>query len=110
MEATLDQNNANNPFIIEDHIVLIDQWQRTAGETARVTQRLFPQATSRKYLGVPAVDAHWTNDKPHVVSGICAVDSACSLVIDAGVEVYVHGGGRLSSTREGQVTGQRHGE
>jgi len=105
VEATLGAGGVNTPFIIEDHIlfntngneqeVLLLAWGQDA---------YFHKPDPGSYLGILPCDAHWTNDKPHVIYGICAVDSACSLTIDAGVKVYVHGGGRLWIYREGQIT------
>ena len=104
VEATLDQNNANNPFIFEDHILL-----NTNGNEQSVLllawgqDAYFHKPAPGSLLGILPCDAHWTSDKPHVIYGIAAVDSACSLIIDAGVKVYVHGGGRLWIYREGRI-------
>ncbi len=104
VEATLNGNNPNNPFIIEDHVLL-----NTNGNEQSVLllawgqDAYFHKPDEGSYVGILPCDAHWMNDKPHVIYGICAVDSSCSLIIDAGVKVYVHGGGRLWIYREGRI-------
>jgi hypothetical protein len=37
----------------------------------------------------------WFDDKPHVIYGILEVDEGCSLNIQSGVDVYVHGKGGI---------------
>ncbi|MBK9759057.1 MAG: hypothetical protein IPO90_03545 [Flavobacteriales bacterium] len=104
VEATLGENNSNDPFIIEDHILL-----NTNGNLQEVLllawgqDAYFHKPTPGSLLGILPCDAHWFSDKPHVIYGIAAVDSACTLTIDPGVKVYVHGGGRLWIYRDGQI-------
>ncbi len=123
VEATLNQNNANNPFIIEDHILfntngneqstLLLAWGQDA--------HFFPNVDHpvQHINGLPAFsyiaggyDAnhvqicetiHWTNDKPYVIYGYGVVDSCCTLIIDPGVKVYFHGGGGLWVYKYGRI-------
>lgn len=104
VEATLGENNASNPFIIEDHILL-----NTNGNQQEVLllawgqDAYFHKPAPGSLLGILPCGDHWLNDKPHVIYGIAAVDSACTLTIDPGVKVYVHNGGRLWIYRDGRI-------
>jgi hypothetical protein len=104
VEATLGQNNASDPFLIEDHIVF-----NTNGNVQDVLLLAYGQDAyfhvppDGSILNILPCNDHWLNDKPHVIFGIAAVDSACTLTIDPGVKVYVHGGGRLWIYREGRI-------
>ncbi len=123
VEATLDQNNANNPFIIEDHILLTTNGNEQSvlllawGQDAH----FFPNAEdSLQHInGLPPFSyiaggydqsgnqicetVHWTNDKPYVIYGYGVVDSCCKLIIDPGVKVYFHGGGGLWVYKGGAI-------
>jgi len=90
VEVTIDPGNANLPFLIEEDIVFV-----TNGNTQNVHLMAYGQdAYFHGGLGGLNVIANcnevWMNDKPHVIYGILAVDSACCLTIQAGTQVYVH--------------------
>lgn len=118
VEASLDQNNTNNPFVIEDHIlfntngteqsVLLVAWGQDAHffYPDRAIQGFPPfsiiaglddngQTTCETVL--------WTNDKPYVIYGYGVVDSCSTLDIREGVRVHFHGGGGLWVYRWGQI-------
>lgn len=119
VEATLDQNNSSNPFIIEDHIlfdtngneqeVLLLAWGQDANyiRPDQAIQGLPPFS----YIA-GGFDSNgnqicetvtWANNLPYVIFGYGVVDSCCTLIIDPGVQVYVHGGGGLWVYRYGQI-------
>ncbi len=122
VEATLNANNANNPFIIEDHILL-----NTNGNEQNVLllawgqDALFyrPGPDSIQISGLPRYGyiaggydqngnqicetVHWTNEKPVVILGYGVVDSCCTLLIDPGVKVYFHGGAGLWVYKYGHI-------
>lgn len=119
IEATLNGSNPNNPFIIEDHIVL-----NTNGNEQRVLLLAWGQDAvfyrpDQSIQGLPAfsyiaggLDADsnqicetvtWTNAKPIVIFGYAVVDECCKLIIDPGVKVYFHGGGGLWVYRGGAI-------
>lgn len=119
VEATLGPGSVNTPFIIEDRIrfstgsveqqVLLNAWGQDA-HFFRPDQYVqgFPAfsyiAGGYDSLGNQVCETvHWTNDKPYVIYGYGVVDSCCTLLIDAGVRVYFHGGGGLWVYRGGNI-------
>ncbi|MFT3885744.1 MAG: hypothetical protein QM724_10030 [Flavobacteriales bacterium] len=118
VEATLDQNNGNNPMVIEDHIrfntngnaqsVLLVAW----GQDAHFFYPDHPAGGFPAYRIIAGVDDNgnplcetvdWTNDKPYVIYGYAVVDSCSTLNIHPGVKVYFHGGSGLWVYRYGQI-------
>jgi hypothetical protein len=83
VEVTLGENNASDPLIHEDSIVFI---------TNDIEQRVILAAWGQDaYFHYNDINAGvWPNDKPHVVYGFAAVDSAQSLTIQAGTNIYLH--------------------
>lgn len=119
VEATLGPGGGNTPFVIEDHILFT-----TNGTDQRVTLNAWGQDAHffrpDQYVpGFPSFSyiaggfdadsnqvcetVHWANDKPYVIFGYGVVDSCCTLIIDPGVRVYLHGGGGLWVYRGGRI-------
>lgn len=122
VEVTLDQGNTSNPFILQDHIlfntngtdqsVLLEAW----GQNAHF---IMPGPDSIQVQGLPRLSyiaggwdengnqicetVIWPDDLPYVIYGYGVVDSCCTLIIEPGVDVYVHGGGGLWVYRWGQI-------
>ncbi len=90
VEVTLDPNNATNPIVIEDRIRFRtngkDQFVELVawGQDMYFHHTIFSQGIFDFNEGV------WPNDKPHVIYGAAIVDSAKSLIIPAGTEIYLH--------------------
>jgi hypothetical protein len=121
-EVTIDPNNPNNYFIVKDSIqfetngnlqdVKLVAYGRNA-DFYRPT--VFPTNGLPAY-SIVSCDAVWTSEKPKVVIGYLLVDSACTLTIEHGTQVYmynnsglwVYKGGRLKieGTREDSVVFQ----
>ncbi|MCB0760389.1 MAG: hypothetical protein KDC12_02625 [Flavobacteriales bacterium] len=91
VEVTIDPGGLNLPFIVEDNIVF-----ETNGNEQKVNLVAWGQdAYFHGGLGNLTVldpNEEWNNDKPHVVYGIVAVDSAECLTINPGTQVYCHAG------------------
>ncbi|MEO8590550.1 MAG: choice-of-anchor Q domain-containing protein [Flavobacteriales bacterium] len=112
VEASLDQANSNNPFVFEDHVLF-----NTNGTEQSVKLVAWGQDAHFFYAdtciqGLPCFSwiagpdcetVNWVNDKPYVIYGYAVVDSCCTLIIDPGVRVYVHGGGGLWIYRWGRI-------
>ncbi len=119
VEATLNQNNASNPFIFEDHILLNTNGNQQSVLLLAWGQDAVFYRPDQSIQGLPpfsyiagGLDADsnqicetvtWTNEKPIVIFGYAVVDECCKLIIDPGVKVYFHGGGGLWVYRGGAI-------
>lgn len=83
VDVTLEVNNALNPMIIEDSIRF-----RTNGVDQYVHLAVWGQDAYFHYKDVNT--GTWPNDKPHVIFGYAAVDSAETLIIPAGTDIFLH--------------------
>lgn len=89
VEVTVDPGNINSPFILEDFIdfsvngndqqVVLNAWGQDAYFHGGLGQ-----------LTVLDCNETWNPDKPHVLYGIVAVDSACTLTINPATVIYCH--------------------
>jgi hypothetical protein len=83
VEVTLDPNGANLPLIIEDSIRF-----RTNGVDQFVKLAVWGQDAYFHYKDLN--EGNWPNDKPHVIYGYAAIDSAKTLNIPAGTHIHMH--------------------
>ena len=83
VEVTLDINSQTLPLIIEDSIRF-----RTNGKDQYVKLAVWGQDAYFHYKDLN--EGTWPNDKPHVIYGYAAVDSAKTLNIQAGTQVHLH--------------------
>jgi len=83
VEVTLNVNNQNSPLIIEDSIRF-----QTNGKDQYVKLAVWGQDAYFHYKDLN--EGLWPNDKPHVIYGYAAIDSAKSLTIQAGTQVHLH--------------------
>jgi hypothetical protein len=83
VEVTLDINSQTLPLIIEDSIRF-----RTNGKDQYVKLAVWGQDAYFHYKDLN--EGTWPNDKPHVIYGYAAVDSAKTLNIQAGSQVHLH--------------------
>lgn len=94
VEVTVDPGAGNADFVIEDNLefttngtqqnVLLNAWGRDAYFHGGLNSCGDP------FSEIITENEVWPDDKPHVIYGIVAVDSAVTLTINAGVEVYCH--------------------
>ena len=115
----------NLPFIVRDKIIFsvngntqtvnLEAWGQDAYYHRPTDAIKFKDGTYLPYSIVttsanPTVT--WTNDKPHVIYGYLVVDSAQTLIINAGVRVYFNYKASLWVYRYGclQVKGQKGNE
>ncbi|HEY8405067.1 MAG TPA: hypothetical protein VIK71_10700 [Flavobacteriales bacterium] len=94
VEVTIDPNNAETPFIVEDNIRFV-----TNGNVQKVNLVAWGQnayfhgglnSCNQPISEVITGNVVWPNDKPHVVYGILAVAPDAKLTIQAGTNVYFH--------------------
>lgn len=120
VEATLGPGNVNSPFVITDNVVfntngteqkvLLEAWGQDA-HFIRPTTVLNGLPPFSYIVGgfdqngnqICGQTVTWSNDKPYVIYGYGVVDSCNTLIIEAGVRVYMHGGAGLWVYRGGTV-------
>ena len=83
VEVTIDPNNSTTPQIVEDQIYFL-----TNGSEQRVVLNAFGQDAYFHVNEIITTNTTWPNDKPHVIYGYCAVDSAIKLTIPGGTSVH----------------------
>lgn len=83
VEVTLNVNGGILPMIVEDSIRF-----RTNGVDQYVKLAVWGQDAYFHYKDLN--EGTWPNDKPHVIYGYAAIDSAKSLTIQAGTQVHLH--------------------
>lgn len=98
VEVTVDPGNQNIPFIVEDLLhfttngneqqVVLQSWGQDAYFHGGLNTCGDPIS---EVISNENGNNFWAADKPHVVYGIVAVDSAETLTIEAGSQVYCHG-------------------
>lgn len=90
VEVTVNPNGGTLPMVIEDRIRF-----RTNGKDQYVTLVAWGQDAyfHYSYISDSVLDLNegtWPNDKPHVIYGAAFVDSAKTLNIQAGTDIYLH--------------------
>jgi hypothetical protein len=83
IEVTLNVNGGILPLIVEDSIRF-----RTNGVDQYIKLAVWGQDAYFHYKDLN--EGTWPNDKPHVIYGYAAVDSAKSLTIQAGTQIHLH--------------------
>jgi hypothetical protein len=83
VEVTLSVNGQNLPLVVEDSIRF-----RTNGVDQYVTLAVWGQDAYFHYKDKNK--GTWPNDKPHVIYGYAAVDSARTLNIQANTQIFMH--------------------
>lgn len=98
VEVTLDPNTGVLPMIVEDSIRF-----RTNGTDQYVQLAAWGQDAYFHYSdfsipnggGLDLNSGVWPNDKPHVILNVAFIDSAESLTIQQGTDIYLHKGAIL---------------
>ena len=92
-EVTINPNNANNPFILNENIIF-----ETNGNVQKVVLEAWGQNANyipnKDFKGEASAiisDVIWDDPKPYVIYGTLVIDNA-KLTIAAGTRVYIHGG------------------
>jgi hypothetical protein len=84
VEVTLDPNGSNLPLVIEDSIRFKSNEKNQFVKLAAWGQDAY------FHYKDPTLEGTWPNDKPHVIYGYAAIDSAKTLNIQAGTHIYMH--------------------
>ena len=94
-EVTIDPNNIATPFVVTDSIVFTTNGNQQDVDLVSWGQNAHfhkPGAGNNAFL---ICNETWIDDLPHVIYGIALVDSACSLTIEKGTNIYFHPGSTL---------------
>lgn len=109
VEVNIDPNNENNPFVMLDSVFfqLNGNMQNVKlmayGRNAKIYRpKFFPNNGFPSYSFVEC-DAHWTSEKPVVIIGYLAVDSACKLTIDQGTQIYLYNNSGIWVYKNGTI-------
>ncbi|MFH1119831.1 MAG: hypothetical protein V1775_08400 [Bacteroidota bacterium] len=87
VKVTIDPNQANAPLVQNDSIVFV-----TNNNRQDVKLLAWGQDAYFYKEGIIGTDYVFQSDKPHVIYGYLAVDSLCTLTIEAGANVRFHSG------------------
>ncbi len=83
VEVTLQVNNGTLPMVVEDQLRF-----RTNGKDQTVQLAVWGQDAYFHYNDINS--GTWPNDKPHVVYGYAGIDSATTLNVQAGTQIFMH--------------------
>jgi hypothetical protein len=98
VRVTIDPNDMNNPFVVEDDIqfltnsneqsVKLVSWGQNANYIVADTYVAgFPKF---KIVADSLETVHWTSEKPYVIYGYALVNSYGELIVDEGTKVHFH--------------------
>ena len=90
VEVTLDPNNGTNPMVIEDRIRFNTNGTDQFVELAAWGQDAYFHYSYLSQNIIAFAEGVWPNDKPHVIYGAVVIDSAKTLDIQAGTNIYLH--------------------
>jgi hypothetical protein len=87
--VTIDPLNENNPLVVKDSVVF-----NVNGSLSDVKLIAYGQDV-HLINGEILCTQEWTGDKPYLIYNSMAVDTGCTLTIDAGTSVYFHNNSSL---------------
>lgn len=101
--VTVDPNDDNNPFLIEDSI-------RISYNTNETFIKLDAYGQNAHFLNNAKVtqDTAWSNELPFVISGTLTIDEGNSLTIEKGTKVYCHAGAIITVNGTLKATGEKY--
>lgn len=99
--VTIDPTNENNPFLVEDNLLVT-----LNDQTFSIPVIAFGQ--NAHYIVDSVLESQtWTDDKPYVVIHNALVDVNATLTINAGTRVYMHQDSRLFVLGSLKINGQK---
>lgn len=108
-EVTIDPNNDNLPFLVEDELVFETNGNEQSVKLVAYGQNavfyranVFPTNGLPPYSVIPC-NTVWTNEKPVVIIGYAVVDSDCQLTIEAGTKVHLYNNSGLWVFQNGKL-------
>ena len=111
LNVTIDPNDANSPFIVEDSILFLTNGNTQMiklvawGQNARyiVADQEITGFPKFKIIADSLETVHWTNELPYVIYGYALINSYGTLYIHEGTQIYIHDGGGIWSWIDGQL-------
>ena len=96
--VTIDPDNLNNPFVVEDSIMFLTNgneqkvklvaWGQNANYILADTYTAgFPPY---KVVADSMETVRWTNERPYVIYGFAVINSFGELIVEEGTKVYFH--------------------
>ncbi|CAN5603731.1 hypothetical protein BH10BAC2_BH10BAC2_04890 [soil metagenome] len=103
VSATIDPNDDNNPFLIEDSI-------RISYNTNETFIKLDAYGQNAHFLNNAKVtqDTAWGNELPVVISGVLTVTQGNKLTIEKGTKIYCHAGATINVNGTLIATGEKY--
>ena len=109
--VTIDPQNINNPYVVEDEIYFLTNGNEQTvklvawGQDANyiVADQFVTGLPPFKIVADSLETVTWTNQKPYVIYGYAVIDSYGKLIIEEGTRVYFHDGGGLWSYIDGEL-------
>jgi len=111
VRVTIDPQNINNPYIVEDDIYFLTNGNEQSIKLVAWGQDANYIVADQHIAGLPPFKVvadsletvYWTSQKPYVVYGYAVIDSYGKLVIEEGTHVYFHEGSGLWSYVDGEL-------
>lgn len=115
VEVTIDPNNSNSPLVVTDQIVFETNGNQQHVDLVAWGQDAHYFYPDTKISGLPPFSilpnnhSVWINDKPYVIFGYLVVDSAQTLEIKEGVQIFFNQNAGLWVYKDGgiNVTGNK---
>ncbi|MEA3479375.1 MAG: hypothetical protein U9R60_14395 [Bacteroidota bacterium] len=112
IRVTIDPNDNTLPFVVSDSVVFLTNGNYQDVDLVAFGQNANYIVANQHIQGFPKFKivagenehVEWTNELPYVIYGYAVIDSAGSLSIDAGTQIYFHDGSGLWVYRGGQIT------
>lgn len=111
IRVTIDPNDLNNPFFVEDKIIFETNGNRQVVNLTAYGQNAIYIVADQIISGYPKFKivadslqvVHWTSERPYVIYGYATIDSYGTLVIEEGARIYLHNGSGIWAYSEGQL-------
>ncbi len=101
IEVTVDPNSDVTPYVIEDSILF-----ETNGNLQDVNLVSWGQ-NAHFHNAEILCDTTWTNNLPHVIYNYVFVDTGCTLTIEQGCRIFVHGSSSVIAQGNIKVNGTK---
>ncbi|MGP1447387.1 MAG: hypothetical protein ACTTKO_07680 [Candidatus Limimorpha sp.] len=111
LRVTINPNDLNTPFLVEDSLEFITNGNRQMvrlvayGQNANyiVADRKIGSFPKFKIVADSLETTVWTNERPYVIYGYALVNSYGTLHIEAGTHIYIHNKGGIWTWSDGQL-------